>query len=65
MRFTLQSMDTYFGEFYGATMWNSNVAMSQDCLYLNMYVPGRVDPKRQLAVMVWVYGGGATRVGRG
>ncbi|KAI6244205.1 Carboxylic ester hydrolase [Aphelenchoides fujianensis] len=57
-RACIQSLDTYFGEFYGATMWNTNVQQSEDCLYLNLYIPGNVDPQRKLAVMVWVYGGG-------
>jgi hypothetical protein len=47
-------MDTYFGDFFGATMWNSNVAMSEDCLYLNVYVPGRIDPNKKLPIMIWV-----------
>uniref|UniRef100_A0A914E4M1 Carboxylic ester hydrolase n=1 Tax=Acrobeloides nanus TaxID=290746 RepID=A0A914E4M1_9BILA len=54
----VQSLDTYFGDFDGATMWNSNVPMSEDCLYLNIYVPDQVDRKKKLAVMVWIYGGG-------
>lgn len=52
-------MDTYFGEFYGATMWNTNVPTSEDCLFLNLYIPGnKIDPNKKLAVLVWVYGGG-------
>jgi acetylcholinesterase len=39
-------------------MWNANVPMSEDCLYLNVYTPGILNPKRKLAVLVWVYGGG-------
>uniref|UniRef100_A0A915BGM0 Carboxylic ester hydrolase n=1 Tax=Parascaris univalens TaxID=6257 RepID=A0A915BGM0_PARUN len=54
----VQSLDSYFGDFEGATMWNSNVPSSEDCLYLNIVVPGRIDPNRRLPVMVWVYGGG-------
>nr|CDJ96047.1 Carboxylesterase domain containing protein [Haemonchus contortus] len=54
----IQSFDTYFGEFYGATMWNANTPTSEDCLYLNVFVPGKVNANRRLAVMVWVYGGG-------
>uniref|UniRef100_A0A0K0DNN5 Acetylcholinesterase n=1 Tax=Angiostrongylus cantonensis TaxID=6313 RepID=A0A0K0DNN5_ANGCA len=54
----IQSFDTYFGEFYGATMWNANTPTSEDCLYMNIFVPGKVDPKKRLAVMLWVYGGG-------
>ncbi|CAO4383000.1 unnamed protein product [Caenorhabditis nigoni] len=54
----IQSEDTYFGDFYGSTMWNPNTKLSEDCLYLNVYVPGKVDPNKKLAVMIWVYGGG-------
>ncbi|PAV56196.1 hypothetical protein WR25_09512 [Diploscapter pachys] len=52
------SADTYFGDFYGSQMWNANTPLSEDCLYLNVFVPGTFDPTRKLAVMVWVYGGG-------
>ncbi|CAD6185212.1 unnamed protein product [Caenorhabditis auriculariae] len=54
----IQSSDTYFGDFYGAAMWNANTEMSEDCLYLNVFVPGKTDPSKKLAVMVWVFGGG-------
>ncbi|KAJ1354993.1 copper-binding transcription factor [Parelaphostrongylus tenuis] len=36
-----QSFDTYFGEFYGATMWNANTPTSEDCLYMNIFIPGK------------------------
>lgn len=52
MRTLFKSLDTYFGDFYGATMWNSNVPSSEDCLYLNVYVPEKIDSKKKLAVMV-------------
>ncbi|CAD5234649.1 unnamed protein product [Bursaphelenchus xylophilus] len=54
----IQSTDTYFGNFYGATMWNTNVEQSEDCLYLNIYIPGDINKGKKIAVMVWVYGGG-------
>ncbi|MFH4974138.1 hypothetical protein AB6A40_000847 [Gnathostoma spinigerum] len=54
----VQSLDTYFGDFEGASMWNTNVPSSEDCLYLNAYIPGKPDPDLRLPVMVWVYGGG-------
>ncbi|KAI1724149.1 carboxylesterase family domain-containing protein [Ditylenchus destructor] len=54
----VQSLDTYFGDFDGAQMWNSNVPSSEDCLYLNLYVPGKVDSSRRMAVLIWIYGGG-------
>ncbi|KAM3715925.1 Acetylcholinesterase [Dirofilaria immitis] len=54
----MQSSDTYFGDFQGATMWNSNVPVSEDCLYLNLVVPGQINQNARLPVMVWIYGGG-------
>jgi len=67
-----QKPDTAFGDFYGSTVWNSPTPVSEDCLYVNVWVPRRPgDPRaettagaarrrrrRRLAVMVWIYGGG-------
>lgn len=44
-------------------MWNPNTDLSEDCLYLNLWVPAnnltRASPESErLAVMVWIYGGG-------
>ncbi|KAL1140823.1 hypothetical protein AAG570_000751 [Ranatra chinensis] len=52
----VQIIDTVFGDFPGATMWNPNTQMSEDCLYINVVVP-KPRPKNA-AVMVWVFGGG-------
>ena len=30
----------------------------EDCLYLNIYVPGEIDQERRLPVLFWIYGGG-------
>lgn len=54
----MQTPDTYFGNFSGSTMWNPNVPTSEDCLYLNVWVPGALDLTKKRQVMVWVYGGG-------
>lgn len=35
------------------------LAVSEDCLYLNVWTPAK-SPKDHLAVMVWIYGGGFT-----
>ncbi|KAK4310704.1 hypothetical protein Pmani_017733 [Petrolisthes manimaculis] len=52
----IQLPDTFFGDFRGATMWNPNTEMSEDCLYINVVVP---KPRpRNAAVMVWIFGGG-------
>jgi carboxylesterase type B len=31
---------------------------NEDCLYLNIYVPGKISKDRNLSVMVWIHGGG-------
>lgn len=51
-----QTMDNFFGNFSGSTMWNANTERSEDCLYLSITVP-RPRPKNA-AVMVWIFGGG-------
>nr|AAK09373.1 acetylcholinesterase precursor [Schizaphis graminum] len=52
----VQIFDTLFGDFPGATMWNPNSPVSEDCLYINVVVP---KPRPQnAAVMVWIFGGG-------
>lgn len=38
----------------------STLDQSEDCLYLNIYIPGtgQIDTENPLAVLVWIYGGG-------
>ncbi|XP_072114555.1 acetylcholinesterase [Mobula birostris] len=51
-----QYVDNQYPGFPGTEMWNPNREMSEDCLYLNIWVPS---PRpKNTAVMVWVYGGG-------
>lgn len=52
----VQITDTVFPDFPGATMWNPNTPLSEDCLYVNVYSP-KPRPKNA-AVMLWIYGGG-------
>nr|ADK12695.1 acetylcholinesterase precursor [Tetranychus urticae] len=51
-----QVNDTFFGNFMGATEWNPNVPLDEDCLSVNIWVP-RPRPK-SAAVLLWIYGGG-------
>ncbi|XP_070539013.1 acetylcholinesterase-like isoform X2 [Ptychodera flava] len=48
--------DEVFGDFIGTAMWNPNVHLSEDCLFMNVWTP---HPRpTNAAVLVWIYGGG-------
>uniref|UniRef100_A0ABI7WUR2 Carboxylic ester hydrolase n=1 Tax=Felis catus TaxID=9685 RepID=A0ABI7WUR2_FELCA len=51
-----QNADQSFPGFPGSEMWNPNTDLSEDCLYLNVWIP---TPKpKNATVMIWIYGGG-------
>ncbi len=52
------SSEAFDKHFHGEQMWNPNTELSEDCLYLNVWVPNVLDPTHRLAVMVWIFGGG-------
>ncbi|KAK7498999.1 hypothetical protein BaRGS_00009808 [Batillaria attramentaria] len=53
-----QSIDMEFNRFKGVEMWNPNTEMSEDCLYLNVWVPRGFGSTPPRTTMVWIYGGG-------
>ncbi|XP_049778162.1 LOW QUALITY PROTEIN: juvenile hormone esterase-like [Schistocerca cancellata] len=48
---------------YGSDCVQEDGSGSEDCLYLNVYVPGVPEEGAQLPVMFWVHGGGYVRGG--
>ena len=47
-----------------ADLYLTNLNQSEDCLHLNMYVPGGASTSNRKSVMIWVHGGGYV-VGQG
>ncbi|XP_067949389.1 acetylcholinesterase-like isoform X2 [Watersipora subatra] len=50
--------DGVFGKFAGSDMWNPYEPQSEDCLYINAWVPNPDDQATKKPIMVWIYGGG-------
>ena len=43
---------------WGAAPGTIQEGSSEDCLYLNLWLPANVEPNAKLPVMVWIHGGG-------
>jgi len=53
----IQESFSLFSNFSAEGIWNPNTPVSEDCLYLNVWVPGEMaqSPRH---VLFWIYGGG-------
>lgn len=53
-----QGLEQTFSNLSAAMAWSANTNRSEDCLYLNVWVPGHTNRSNNLDVMVWIFGGG-------
>jgi carboxylesterase type B len=51
------SVSFFFPDFSGEEVWNPNTQVSEDCLYLNIWVPASKF-ENKTNVLFWIYGGG-------
>nr|XP_022307375.1 carboxylesterase 5A-like isoform X3 [Crassostrea virginica] len=49
---------TWCSQWYYPAPGTKTPRIDEDCLFLNIYVPGRISTDRNLSVMVWIHGGG-------
>lgn len=59
--YEFQDKFEFFNGFAGEVKWNANTNISEDCLYLNIWVPEDVVNKKDqelASVLFWIYGGG-------
>ncbi|XP_033638205.1 acetylcholinesterase-like isoform X1 [Asterias rubens] len=54
----VQVLDIAYPNFTGSEMWNTQLPLDEDCLYLNVWVPSPRPSRDRLPVMVWIFGGG-------
>lgn len=66
----VQERYEYFPGFEGEEMWNPNTNTSEDCLYMNLWVPKKLRLRHKgggesterslngMPILVWIYGGG-------
>ncbi|XP_052792727.1 cholinesterase 1-like isoform X2 [Mya arenaria] len=52
----MQLPDGLIPGFLGVEMWNANTPVSEDCLYLNLFVP-RTNSINPSPTLFWIYGG--------
>ncbi|XP_059178081.1 cholinesterase 1-like [Physella acuta] len=50
-----QTIDETFNRAPAVDAWNANTYLSEDCLYLNAWIPDTTERK---SILVWIYGGG-------
>jgi len=54
-----QEVFVSFPEFKGEVTWLPNTNISEDCLYMNIWVPrSKKQHNKKMPILVWIYGGG-------
>lgn len=55
----IQEVYESFPGFRGEITWLPNTELSEDCLYMNIWVPRpRQRTQKKMPILVWLYGGG-------
>ena len=53
-----QTVYNYLPGFAGEDKWNPKTPISEDCLYLNLWVPTKLNQTGSYSVLIWIHGGG-------
>jgi acetylcholinesterase len=53
-----QDVSEIFPGFKGEVIWLPNTNISEDCLYMNIWVPKPKKHNKKLPILLWIYGGG-------